>query len=200
MSILDFYNECFMNLRKNIVLVSILMLGNFGHVVAQALPGVGHTHNHAVKKIRSASTKQVNTLFFPDFYDYQPTKKGDTTWSFECSDNDLHIIRPYDLNDVNDIGQIKYYISFYQYPVKPGAIINPPYLSSLVYKFAHPGPDKWIGIDPVTGQMARYTLYKSKIVRTEDLEFTDQVTGKKRKVTYKYFKTERTLIEPGQTP
>ncbi len=78
--------------------------------------------------------------------------------------------------------------------------MSPPYLSNLLYKYVHPAPDKWIGIDPITSQMSQFKLYKNNIVRTELLTLTDPKTGKKRKVIYKYFKTEKKIMEPGQTP
>ena len=189
-----------MRLWQKLIYSSVVGLAVVGHSFAQTQPKSKGEKSNPIIKESTTSGKSVATYLFPDFFHYRPAKKGDTTWNYEFNNKDLHVIEPYDLKNVDDIDQIKYYICFYQYPYRPGNIVSPPYLSNLLYKFVHPGPDKWIGIDPITSQMVQFKLHKNNIVRTEQLTLTDRETGKKRKVIYKYFKTEKKIMEPGQTP
>jgi len=136
-----------------------------------------------------AASAKVNTILLPDFYHYEQAKHGDTTYSYECYDKDMHQINMYDLNDVSEISSIKYVKRFYQSAPKPGNTISPPYLTQRIYTYQHPSSDIWLRINP-QDEITHYKIYKDRVLRSEQVTISDPVSGQKRNVTFKYFKTE----------
>lgn len=151
-----------------------------------------HTHTHTHNTVtRAADTSKAlpDTLYFPDFYKREPTVIGDTTWSFECYDHNNHKVMLQQIRNVEDLDRIMYYKSYYKTTRKTTDRISPPYVYDLVYKYVQPGPGQWMRLEPDAGLRSKYKVNRKKIVRSEQVTFTDPKTKVQRVVMFRYFKT-----------
>ena len=133
----------------------------------------------------------TTTIIFPDFYHYNKTTKGDTSFVYECFDKNMHSVYMYNLKSVNEITTIKYSKVYPEYAWKKESIMSPPYAHIKLYSYEHPSPDIWLGVDPRSNKITRYKLYKDKIVRTDNVTLNN-LNNKKKKFVFKYCKTEIT--------
>ena len=186
-----------MEIRKILLTVFACGLLTAGQLYAQGSGKDSRKSKSGGPTNPAGSAKTVKVLLFPDFYHYNMSKIGDTILGYECYDKDLHQIYMYNLKSSDEVDHIKYFKSYYQFARKAGSPVSPPLLSNLQYTYAHPSPDKWIRMEPETGAMMHYKLYKNKIVRTDSVTLTDPGTNKQRSFVYRYYKTEQGTTEEG---
>jgi|GEM_PF-2770011 len=144
-------------------------------------------HAQSNKKSNAAYT----TIYLPDFFQYQPTKHGDTTFKYECYTRAHKQIQPDVLINVNDIDEIHYLKCYFQYPYKPGAVISPPYICPKEYIYAKTSDSTWYGKDMHTLAATGYIEHKTNIIRTDTVPTPYSTTNAPQTVIHKYYKTER---------
>jgi hypothetical protein len=140
-------------------------------------------------------------FLFPDFFHYKPVVKGDTSWSYECYNRNMHKINMYELKNVDEIDHIEYFKSYKQPTPEAGNSLNTPTLCiyELVYKYVQPDTNLWMRVNPKINEIRRYEIYKDRIVRTDTVKLFHPVTKKPQSVVYQYFKTEMVTADKVQS-
>ena len=142
------------------------------------------------KRHAGVSKAKDKAILLPDFYVCEPIKKGDTTFTFECYDQQDKKMELDSLFNINNAGEIFIYKHYYQFPYKPGAIISPPYLAIKLYTFERTSKDTWLGCDLHSKVKTGVKEHMGTIARTDTAFITDPVSGTKEKVIHKYYKTD----------
>lgn len=145
------------------------------------------------KPAAPAAVKSGNykVVLLPDFFQYQPAKKGDTTFTYECYDKESKKIDIDEAGTLAKVHNIYYFKSYFQFPYKAGAVMSPPYLSKKLYSYENQGDNSWIGTDPFTDAQVGIKGDKNKIVRADTVTITNAVSKKKQSIIHKYYKTDK---------
>lgn len=142
------------------------------------------------KKLIIAPKGKYKVTILPEFYQYTPIKKGDTTFSFECfdrNDKKMNLDSGFNINNAEEIFILK---SYYQFPYKPGAIISPPYLSMKIFTFERTSKNTWIGNDLNNKEKTGIKEHMNTIVRSDTVTINDPATGGKQNIIHKYYKVD----------
>ncbi len=171
-----------------IILLSVLAVAGGLPVFAQ----------QGAKKATSGPKSKYNVTLLPEFYQYSPIKKGDTTFSFECFDGNgkkMNLDSGFNINNAEEIFILK---SYYQFPYKPGAIISPPYLSIKIFTFERTSKNTWVGTDLNTKEKTGIKEYMNTIARTDTVSVANPATGAKQNIIHKYYKVD--LVAATEVP
>lgn len=118
-------------------------------------------------------------LFFPDFYSYQPTMKGDTTFKYLAYDRRDSLINVDTLHNTDAIRYISLFISYtdhqHNYRNAQGQILPLP-VSKIIRRYDKLGTDKWMSIDYANNKYIELRENRSTITRNEAVTIIDPVT------------------------
>jgi hypothetical protein len=143
----------------------------------------------AIKLTAQKKNTPLPSFSFPDFLHAEIKVNGDTSWSYEFYDKDLHPIALSALKDVSEIEQVKYYKVYQRSDDEVGDTYRPK-LFDLVCRYVQVDTNIWVRVDPSTRTMQRYHMRTNILVRKDTIKLVDPVTLEQRSVVYKYFKTE----------
>jgi hypothetical protein len=152
------------------------------------------TGNHSLHP--ATQTDAMNgyrVVLLPEFYNYKPVVKGDTTFKYECSKHHAPVNMD-TLHSINDVDNIRFTKSYFQYPNTHKSAVSPPYVSEQIYEYERTGPGTWVRIDSRTAYQTDLKENKKMIVRTDTIGITNPQTRNKEQVICKYYK----LIVLGQ--
>ena len=129
-----------------------------------------------------------HVVLLPEFYQYTPVVKKDTTYRYECYDYFDKRVNVDLMKDISAIDNITYTKNYYQFPNTGKNPVSPPYLTHKIYLYERNDDGTWIAIDQRTNIKTGFKENKSKIVRSDTVIVTNPVTGAKQPTIHKYFK------------
>jgi hypothetical protein len=135
-----------------------------------------------------------STLLFPDFYSYNPIRKGDTLFRYLCYDRRDSLINVDTLQNIDLVRYISLFISYtdhdHNYKDAQGQILPLP-VSKIIRRYDKLGTDKWMSIDYANNKYIELNENKSDITRTETVNIVHPITHTPFTRTHNYYRVSK---------